>query len=191
MKSVSDLLHRTPWWALILGGFAAFVGVVFFATPYHIIQYRDDGKTVEESRAIKREIDNAFAENAINLGRGVVRGMIARTTDPDRKAELEQALQGLEEAREELKQAGSEVLRAKREALEHAREATRSVQEAVRNAQREASRVLGGEKNPEAVAALKELEKSLQEAKRAEREAARAMKRAERGGATIQIGPPT
>ncbi len=190
MKSVSDLLHRTPWWALILAGVASIVGVAFFATPYHIIQYRDDGRTVEESRAIKREIDNAFAENAINLGRGVVKGMLARTTDPERRAELEQALQGIEEAREELRQAGSEVLRAKRQALEAARESTRNMQEAVRNAQREATRVLEGEKNPEAVAALKELQKSLREAQRAEREAARTLKRAERG-TSIQIGPST
>ena len=189
MKSVSDLLHRTPWWALIFGGLAAFAGLAFFATPYHIIQYRDDGKTVEESRAIKREIDNAFAENAINLGRGVVRGMLARTTDPQRREELEQALQGLEEARGELRQAGAEVLRAKREALSAAREATRNVQDAVRNAQRETAKVLDGEKNPEAIAALKELQKSLKDAKTQEREAARALKRAERGGATIQIGP--
>jgi signal transduction histidine kinase len=188
MKSVSDLLHRTPWWALIFAGLAAFAGLAFFATPYHIIQYRDDGKTVEESRAIKREIDNAFAENAINLGRGVVRGMLARTTDPQRREELEQALQGLEEAREELRQAGSEVLRAKREALTAAREATRNVQDAMRNAQREAARVLDGEKNPEAVAALKELQRSLAEAKRHERDAERALRRAERG-TTIQIGP--
>ncbi len=44
--------------------------------------------------------------------------MLARTTDPERRAELEQALAGLEEARRELREAGAEVLRAKREALE-------------------------------------------------------------------------
>ena len=109
MKPVSELLHRTPWWALILAGAATFAGLAFFVTPYHIIQYRDDGKTTEESRAIKREIDNAFAENAINVGRSVVRGMLARTTDPDRRAELEQALSGLEEARTELRVAGAEA----------------------------------------------------------------------------------
>ena len=86
MKPVSELLHRTPWWAMILAGVATFAGLAFFVTPYHIIQYRDDGKTTEESRAIKREVDNAFAENAINVGRGVLRGMISRTTDPERRA---------------------------------------------------------------------------------------------------------
>jgi hypothetical protein len=70
MKSFSELLHRTPWWALILACLRDAGGPGVLRTPYHILQYRDDGKTVEESRAIKREIDNAFAENAINVGRG-------------------------------------------------------------------------------------------------------------------------
>src|SRR5688572_33233690 len=123
MKPLSELLHRTPWWAMILAGIATFAGLAFFVTPYHIISYRDEGKTTEESRAIKREVDNAFAENAINVGRGVIRGMLSRTTDPERRAELEEALQGLEEARHELREAGTEVLRTKREALASAREA--------------------------------------------------------------------
>jgi hypothetical protein len=189
MKSVSELLHRTPWWALILSGLAAFFGLAFFATPYHVLQYREGGKTAEESRAIKREIDNAFAENAINLGRGVVRGMLARTHDPERRAELEQALQGLEEARQELREVGSAVVQAKREALDAAREATRSVQAALVNARRETMNALKGEKSPEAAAALKSLEESLREAKRNEREAERALRRAERGSSTLSIGP--
>src|SRR5260221_13564622 len=157
MKSVSELLHRTPWWALILAGLAAFFGLAFFAIPYHVLQYREGGKTAEESRAIKREIDNAFAENAINLGRGVVKGMIARTHDPERRAELEQALQGLEEARQELREVGSAVIQARREALDAAREATRNVQSAVANARRETLNALKGEKSPEAEAALNSL----------------------------------
>src|SRR6188768_3930179 len=115
MKSLSELLHRTPWWALILAAFATLAGLVFFVVPYHILQYRDDGRTAEETRAIKREIDNTFAENAINVGRGVLKGMLARTTDPERRVELEQALAGLEDARGELREASAEVLRAKRQ----------------------------------------------------------------------------
>jgi hypothetical protein len=192
MKPVSELLHRTPWWAMILAGLATFVGLAFFVTPYHLIQYRDEGKTTEESRAIKREIDNAFAENAINVGRGVVRGLLARTSDPQTRAELEQALAELEEARGELRTAGAEVLRAKREALEaareHASEITRSV-EAARETL-EAARV--GPESKEArrehEAALKEAQRALKAARRTEREAERALKRAERG-TTIAIGP--
>jgi hypothetical protein len=32
MKPVSSLLHRTPWWALLLGGFALLVALGIFAT---------------------------------------------------------------------------------------------------------------------------------------------------------------
>jgi hypothetical protein len=187
MKSLSEALHKTPWWALLFGGAATLAALAVFVTPYHIIQYRDDGKTAEESRAIKREIDNTFADNAINLGRGVIRGMIARTQDPERRAELEQALAGLEEARQELREAGSEVLRAKREALEGAREATRGLREAVSNAQRETERALK-ESGPEGEVALKAMERELKKAERAEREAERAVRRAEKG-ASIAIGP--
>ena len=188
MKSISEALHRTPWWALLFGGVATLAALAAFVTPYHIIQYRDDGRTAEESRAIKREIDNAFAENAISVGRGVVKGMLARTTDPERRAELEQALAGLEEARQELREAGSEVLRAKREALEGAREATRSIREALRDAQREIESAVKGGAGAEGEAAVKALKSELRKAERAEREAERAIRRAEKG-ASIAIGP--
>ena len=189
MKSFSEVLHKTPWWALLFGGIATLAGLAAFVTPYHIIQYRDDGKTAEETRAIKREIDNTFAENALGVGRSVIRGMLARTTDPERRAELEQALAGLDEARQELREAGTEVIRAKREALEGARDATRSIKEAMANLQREAERALKGSADPEAAAALKTLERELKAAERAEREAARALRRAEKGGTSITIGP--
>ena len=172
---------------MILAGIATFAGLAFFVTPYHIIQYRDDGKTTEESRAIKREIDNAFAENAINVGRSVVRGMLARTTDPERRAELEQALSGLEEARTELRTAGAEVLRAKREALETARQQVGEVAAAV-EAARNAIQDIPREARKEHETALKEAQRALREARRVEREAERALRRAERG-TTIAIGP--
>src|SRR5205085_9847405 len=109
MKSVSDVLQRTPWWALIFAALATLVALASFVTPYHILHYREEAKSTDETRAIQREIDNAFAENAISVGRNVVKGMLARTKDPERRAELEEALRGLEEAREELKQAGTEA----------------------------------------------------------------------------------
>ena len=177
---------------MILAGLATFAGLAFFVTPYHIIQYRDDGKTTEETRAIKREIDNAFAENAINVGRSVVRGMLARTTDPDRRAELEQALSGLEEARTELRVAGAEVLRAKREALEAARAHTTEIVKSVEAARETLDAARQGAESKEVrkehEAALKDVQKALREARRAEREAERTLKRAERG-TTIAIGP--
>ena len=86
MKSFSDLLNNTPWWALLIAGMATAIALAAFVTPYHIIDYRNEGSTPEERKAIKREIDNTFAENAINVGRGVIRGMLERTSDPVRRA---------------------------------------------------------------------------------------------------------
>src|SRR5687767_1967735 len=189
MKPVSELLHRTPWWAMILAGVATFAGLAFFVTPYHIISYRDDGKSTEESRAIKREVDNAFAENAINLGRNVVRGMLSRTTDPERRGELEQALAGLEEARTELRLAGAEVMRAKREALDAAHQHTAEVAAAVDAAKAALEGIEDKGVRKEHEVALREAQRALKQARRTERDAERALKRAERGGNTIRIGP--
>ncbi|HYC36224.1 MAG TPA: histidine kinase [Usitatibacter sp.] len=194
MKPVSDLLHRTPWWALIVGALATFVALAAFVTPYHIIQYHDRSGSDVASRAIKREVDNAFAENAINVGRSVLKGMIARTTDPQRRAELQEALKGLEEARQELREVGAEILGAKREALEHAQDTVRNLRESVQEAQqllREAqdeARKAQGEAIPAAQAraqslqqALREAQARVKEAQAAEREARRALRRAEKG----------
>ena len=199
MKSVTDVLHRTPWWALLFGGIATLAALAVFVTPYHILQYRDDGRTVEESRAIKREIDNTFAENAINVGRNVIRGLLARTTDPERREELQQALNDIEEARRELREVGSEVLRAKREAFDSARAAAREIRDAVREAQRDIDR-----STPEGKAEVRALQQKLREAQRAEREAERALRRAQRGPAItigsgaddkpvveVEVAPPT
>ena len=185
MKSLTEILSRTPWWALVFAGLATFGALAVFVTPYHILQYREEGKSVEESRAIKREIDNTFAENAINVGRGVIRGMLQRTTDPERRAELEEALQGLEEARRELREAGSEVLRTKREALNSAREATRAAREAVRNLRRETEAALR-KVDPADVEQRRQLEETLKSAQAAEREAAQALGEKTR---RIIIGP--
>src|SRR5688572_2164624 len=179
MKPVSELLHRTPWWAMILAGIATFASLAFFVTPYHIIQYRDDGRSAEETRAIKREIDNAFLDNALNVGRNVVRGMLSRTTDPDRRAELEQALAGLEEARTELRLAGAEVVQAKREALGAARAHTAEVTGAVAAARAALEGVTDKEIRREGEAAVREAQRALKQARREEREAERALKRAE------------
>ncbi|QJR16782.1 histidine kinase [Usitatibacter palustris] len=173
-SSLSNILNKTPWWALILGAITVMIGLAFFVVPYHIIGYRQF-EDPEHSRAIKREIDNTFAEQAINLARNVVRGMRDATRDEERRAELDTALEGLEEARRELREAGSEVLRSKRDALEQMNEAARRTTEAVREARREAERALkgGGIDNSET---RRHLEESLKAAEDAEKEARLALK---------------
>ncbi len=187
MKPVSELLHRTPWWAMILAGLAMFAMLAFFVTPYHILQYGDEGRNAAESRAIQREVDNTLAENAINLGRSVIKGLISRTKDPERLAELEQALAGLEEARTELREVDKEVVRAKREAVEAAHREAEALAEALAGLKSQLEADPPANKQ-EGRAALKAAQEALRAAKRAEREAERALKRAERGP-SIRVGP--
>src|SRR3954466_8451294 len=190
MKSVTDVLHRTPWWALIFAAIATVVALAIFVTPYHILHYREDAKSQEESRAIQREIDNTFAENAISVGRNVVKGMLARTKDPERRAELEEALAGLEEAREELKQAGTEALRARKEALSTLKQAQRATLDAVRNSRRETEAALK-EVDPDDKALRKQLEESLKSAQKAEREAEQALIESRSKRIVIGSGKPS
>ena len=186
MKPLNDIIHRTPWWALLFGGLATFGALAVFVTPYHIIRYNEDGRSAEESRAIKREVHNTFAENAINVGRGVIERMLARTSDPERRAELEEALQGLEEARRELREVGTEAARAKREALNSAREATRAARDAIRNARRGTERALK-DADPADTELRAQLAETLKSAQAAEREAAKSME--EGKPRRIVIGP--
>src|SRR3954463_13770510 len=140
MKPLSDLIHRTPWLLLLGGGFAGLVALALFVTPYHIIELKDDSAAPAERQAIKREIDNAFADNALDVARGVLKGMIKSTSDPARREELEQALESLDEARQEIRAAGVEVLRAKRDAAQDARQALKDATAAIQQAQKDAER---------------------------------------------------
>jgi len=173
MKSLSDLIHRTPWWALLFGGLLALLGLAAFVTPYHIIDYRRDAASPEEKTAIKREIDNAFADNAIDIGRNVILSMRGATKDPRRREELDQALQSLDEARQELREAGAEVLRAKREAAQDVSQAVKEAADAIKEARKDAERALK-EAGVEGAEVSKALAESLAAAHRAEEEAKRA-----------------
>ncbi|HET6263286.1 MAG TPA: histidine kinase, partial [Usitatibacter sp.] len=134
--------------------------------------------------------DNAFVENALNVGRGVVRGMLARTSDPERRAELEEALAGIEEAREELRDAGTEVLRAKREALQSLKGVQRATLDAIRKARKETEKTLK-EADPADKALRMQLEETLKAAEEAEREAEAALAdvKSEKKSKRIAIGP--
>ncbi|APV49375.1 hypothetical protein BWI17_06590 [Betaproteobacteria bacterium GR16-43] len=158
MKSLSDILNKTPWWALLVTGFACLVALAAFITPYHIIDYRNDGTTPAERNAIKREIDNAFGEKAIDVARGVILGMRRNTHDEARRAELDEALRGLDEARQELRDVGAEAQRAKREALQHSREAVAAAKAEIESALHQ------GNANPETRKALEDALKNAKEA---------------------------
>src|SRR6476469_8098362 len=92
MKPISNFLNRTPWWALLGGGLGLFVALALFTTPFHLIKLDQAGATPEENRAIKREVDSAFSEGAIDLARSVVKEMRDHTRDAARREELERAL---------------------------------------------------------------------------------------------------
>jgi len=174
--TLSSLLHRTPWWGLLAGGFGLFLALVLFVTPFHFIKLEQSGATPEENRAIKREIDVAFSESAIDIARKVVREMRDHAKDPQRREELDQALAEMDQARESLREAGAEVARAKRAAADDVTRAVQDAQQAIREAQKEAAQALKdagveGEKVQKSLdESLKSAEAAGEEAKRAERD---------------------
>ena len=103
------------------------VALVMFTTPIHVLRLADSGATAGEKRAIKREIDLAFGDSALNVAEGIVSTMKERAMDPSRKAELDRALAEIDRARRELSSAqakvGSEMRSAAREAADAAHEA--------------------------------------------------------------------
>jgi len=170
MKPVSSLLHRTPWWALLLGGFALLVALGIFATPFHLIELDRKGATPEERRAIKSEINSAFSESALDIAHGVVKNMRDRTRDPQRRDELDQALEELDNARVGLREAGAEVVRAKREAAENVSTAVQEARRALTEAKQQADRALK-DAAPEREKVAKSIEESLKAADAAEKQA--------------------
>jgi len=170
MKPVSNLLHRTPWWALLLGGFALLVGLGLFATPFHLIELDKRGATPAERRAIKSEINSAFSESALDIAHGVVKNMRDRTRDPDTRAELDSALEELNNARDNLREAGQEAAQAKREAAANVSAAVKEARRALAEAKTQADRALK-DAAPEREKVAKSIEESLKAAEAAEKEA--------------------
>ncbi|MBK6295438.1 MAG: histidine kinase [Rhodoferax sp.] len=130
-KAIGDLIHKTPWWGLILFGLTTLGLLVMFALPIQVIRLSDSGSTSAESRAIQREINLAFGDRALNLAKGVVSAMKDRATEPERQRELGRALAEIERAREELIRAQNEVNDVVRES---AREAAQSALETATDA---------------------------------------------------------
>jgi hypothetical protein len=101
-KAIGDLIHKTPWWGLILGGISTLTLLVLFTLPVQVIRLVDSGESPAERHAIQREVGLAVGSKALNLAQGVVSTIKERTTDPERLRELERALSEIERARSEL-----------------------------------------------------------------------------------------
>ena len=130
-KPLGNFIHRTPWWAVAIFGVFTLVALVLFTTPIHVLRLADSGATASEKRAIKREIDLAFGDSALNVAEGIVSTMKERVIDPARKSELDRALAEIERARRELSNAqtkvGSDMRAAARDAAVAAQEAAMDV----------------------------------------------------------------
>ncbi|HLX23795.1 MAG TPA: histidine kinase [Usitatibacter sp.] len=168
MKPVSNFLHNTPWWLLLTGGFALLIGLAMFTVPLNVMHLEKRGATPEEKRAISAEIESAYSDSALNIGRSVLKEMLAHTKDPARREELEDALREVEAARDSVREAGQEVARAKQQAAKDVAEAIKDAQRSIADARRETKRALK-DAGVENAKALKSLSKSLAAAEDAER----------------------
>jgi hypothetical protein len=192
-KSLGNLIHRTPWWGLILGGVVILAALVMFATPIHLLRLSDSGKTPGEKSAIKREINLAFGDRALTVAESVVRTMKARAKDPDRIRELDHALAEMARARDKLSRAqagisdvvGESARNAADAALESATAAAESAQEsateareAIEEARRDAIQKLQvkGIDTSSTLKSFDELLKSAQDSEKTARESLAAIK---------------
>ncbi len=134
-KAIGDLIHKTPWWGLILGGISTLALLVMFTLPVQVIRLVDSGETPAERHAIQREVGLAVGSKALNLAQGVVTTIKDRTSDPERLRELERALAEIERARSQLVLAQNGVDDA---VAESAREAAEVAMEAATDAAEDA-----------------------------------------------------
>jgi len=117
---------------MILLGISTLMLMVVFSAPVHVMRLAESGSTPEESRAIKREIDRAFGDSALNVAENIVGAIKARSNDPARKLELDNALA-------EIAQARKEIFNAQRDAGNAAREAVRDAQNSALEAAQDAA----------------------------------------------------
>lgn len=121
-KALGNLIHKTPWWGLVLFGIGILAALVLFATPIQVLRLSDSGNTPEEQRAIKREIRLAFGDNALTLAENIVRRLMERANDADRRRELERAIEEIARAREDLARSQDDLREGSREVIRQARE---------------------------------------------------------------------
>ncbi len=204
-KSLGNLIHKTPWWGLLLGGLAVLVSLVLFTLPIQVIRLSESGNTPEERRAIEREINLAFGDKALNFAEGVVQHMRERATDPDRRRELDKALNEMARARDELSAAQGDINRTAREsakeiadaAMETAVEAAQSgldaaieAREAIEEAKNDALEKLRDRKLDISATAksFDDMLKSARENEQTAREALDSLRSAQKQGVTVARG---
>ena len=158
MKALSNLLHKTPWWLLLSAGLALLIGLAVFTTPFNVMHLEKRGATPEEKRAINAEIDSAYSESALNIGRGVLKEMLSHTKDPARREELEDALREIDSARESVREATKEVARAKQQAARDVAEAVKEAHRSIAEAKEGTAQALrdAGVEDQKALESLKE-----------------------------------
>ncbi|MBL8524442.1 MAG: histidine kinase [Betaproteobacteria bacterium] len=203
-KAFGNFIHRTPWWAMILLGISTFLLLVVFSTPVHVMRLSDAGATPEERRAIKREIDRAFGDSALNVAENIVGAIKERSNDPVRRQEMERALSEIAQARKEIfaaqrdgtaaareamREAQANALEAAREAAEAAVEAAREAREAVEEAKSEALDKLkaSGADTAAAAKAFDDTIKTAREKEKAARDAVKKITDTKRRGLSIGI----
>jgi Histidine kinase len=168
-KSLGNLLHKTPWWAIALMGLFVFLVLALFTIPFNLIALSDSGKTASEQRAIQREVDRTFGDSALNVAERVVKAMAERTEDSARKVELEIALADIDAARNDLNETASETRRVRDETQAAAKQLAKEARDAAREARDKAK-----EDAREAKSAAKE---KIEQLRAAREEARNAQKR--------------
>ena len=181
-KSLGNFIYRIPWWGLILGGLFMLAALVMFATPIQLLRLSDSGATPAEKSAIKREINLAFGDRALNIAEAVVGRMKERSTDPDRVRELNHALAEMARAREELtraqagvaidsaQEANDAALETAMAAAESALESATDAREGIEEARDEAAQKLR-EKGVDPTSTVKSFDELLKFARESEKTA--------------------
>ncbi len=127
-KPISRLIHRTPWWGLLLAGAAVLLMLVLFTVPLQVLQLTERDASVAEKRAVQREIEHAVRDSGLGVAEIVLARVRQRAVDPQRQRELDRVLQDIARARSDGARDGvlQQAHDAARDALEVAQEAAQT-----------------------------------------------------------------
>jgi hypothetical protein len=148
-KSLNLLIHKAPWWGLLLGGIVTLLTLLLFAAPFKVLRLSDHAATPQEKSAVQHEINQAFKDGGLSVAEGIVSAMKERAQDPSRRRELDRALAEIERARnavsstehevaQTVHEAAIEALNAAQEAAQVAVEAAQEARETIEESRDEA-----------------------------------------------------